>query len=46
MPPAIPIPRATLEHLLTILTRSYERTPSREVKQATDTIRHLLKQSS
>lgn len=42
--PAIPIPRATLERLLAILTRSYERNPNREVKQATDTIRKLLDQ--
>ncbi len=40
--PDIPIARATLERLLTLLTKQYERSPTREVKQATDTIRKLL----
>jgi hypothetical protein len=38
----IPIPRATLERLLAVLTKQYERQPTREVKQATDTLRTLL----
>jgi hypothetical protein len=38
----IPIPRATLERLLVVLTKQYERQPTREVKQATDTLRTLL----
>jgi len=40
--PDIPIARATLERLLAILTKQYERNPTREVKQATDTIKQLL----
>lgn len=43
-PPTIPIPRDTLERLITLLSKQYERHPTREVKQATDTIRHLLAQ--
>jgi hypothetical protein len=46
MPPAIAIDRATLERLLTLLARSYERTPMREVKQTMDTMRHLLDQAA
>jgi hypothetical protein len=42
--PDIPIPRATLERLLAVLTKQYERQPTREVKQATETIRRLLDQ--
>lgn len=40
--PNIPIPRDTLERLLATLTKSYDRHPTREVKQATDTLKRLL----
>jgi hypothetical protein len=42
----IPIPRSTLERLLTILTKQYERQPNREVKQVTDMIHRLLEQAT
>ena len=44
--PDIPIKRAILERLLTMLTKSYERTPNREVKQAADLIQRVLQQPS
>ncbi|MDP9314035.1 MAG: hypothetical protein M3R24_24680 [Chloroflexota bacterium] len=36
------VSKATLERLLVVLTKSYGRHPLREVKQVTDTLRHLL----
>ena len=38
----IPIPRLILERLLTLLTKSYERNPIRQVKQVADMLRELL----
>lgn len=41
-PATIAIPCDTLEHLLVALAKGYDRQPSREVKQATDTLKRLL----
>ena len=44
--PAIPIPRDTLERLIALLIKQYDRQPSREIKQARETIERLLHQAA
>ena len=42
----IPIPRDTLERLIALLLKQYDRQPSREIKQARETIERLLQQAA